>query len=82
VGTLPLSGAACVGGQAAMRSLCVQAVGGGLKWPGDPDQWRECIRGALAWRMMSASDHAAESSADSRKKRSRQSDAGALDSVR
>jgi len=30
VGTLPLSGAACAGGRAAMRSLCVQAVGGCL----------------------------------------------------
>ena len=28
--TLPLSGAACAGGRAAARSLCVQVVGGGL----------------------------------------------------
>jgi len=30
VGTLPLSGAACAGGRAVARSLCVQDVGGGL----------------------------------------------------
>ena len=30
MGTLPLSGAACAGGWAAVRNLCVQAVGGGL----------------------------------------------------
>jgi len=30
VATLPLSGAACAGGRAAARSLCVQAVAGGL----------------------------------------------------
>ena len=29
VETLPLSGAACASGQAAARSLCVQAVGSG-----------------------------------------------------
>jgi len=27
VGTIPLSGAACTGGRAGSRSLCVQAVG-------------------------------------------------------
>jgi len=30
VGTLLLSGAACAGGWAAARSLCVQTVGGSL----------------------------------------------------
>jgi len=30
VGILPLSGAACAGGRAADRSLCVHDVGGGL----------------------------------------------------
>ena len=30
MGTLPLSGAACAGGQATVCSLCMQAVGGSL----------------------------------------------------
>jgi len=33
-----------------IRPSCVQAVGGGLERPDGPDQWRERIRGALAWR--------------------------------
>ena len=36
--TLLLSGAACAAGRATMRSLCVQAVGGGLEWPGGSHQ--------------------------------------------
>jgi len=38
VGTLLLSGAACASGRAATQSLCVQAVGSGLEWPGGSDQ--------------------------------------------
>jgi len=52
MGTSPLSGAACAGGQVAARSLCVQTVGGGLERPGGPGQWWECIRGALSWRSV------------------------------
>jgi len=37
-GDLLLAGAACASGRAAVRSLCVQAVGGGFEWPDSPDQ--------------------------------------------